>query len=113
MSSLPKDSGMQHHLQQTLYFRAFQDIKEIIFLIQRNQEKPDLQGLQKLWNVAKSTGFWTVCNKNIRVTTSGLTNKNALQWYLYQLWSIFLVLAHQREMSMSAYTLRIIHLLLE
>lgn len=37
-------------------------MKEIIFLLQRNQEKPDLQGLQKLWKVVKCVGNYIVCN---------------------------------------------------
>ena len=36
--------------------------KEIIFSKREYQEKPDLQGLQKLWNVAKWVGNHIVCN---------------------------------------------------
>ena len=37
-------------------------IKEIIFSKREYQEKPDLQGLQKLWNVVKCVGNYIVCN---------------------------------------------------
>lgn len=37
-------------------------IKEIIFRKRRNQEKPILQGLQKLWNAVRCAGFQMVCN---------------------------------------------------
>lgn len=36
--------------------------KEIIFLIQRNQEKPILQGLQRLWKVVRCAGISMECN---------------------------------------------------
>lgn len=36
--------------------------KEIIFLIQRNQEKPILQGLQRLWEVVRCAGISMECN---------------------------------------------------
>ena len=35
---------------------------EIIFSKREYQEKPDLQGLQKLWNVVKCVGNYIVCN---------------------------------------------------
>ena len=35
---------------------------EIIFLIQRNQEKPILQGLQRLWEVVRCAGISMECN---------------------------------------------------
>ena len=37
-------------------------IAEIIFLIQRNQEKPILQGLQRLWEVVRCAGISMECN---------------------------------------------------
>lgn len=37
-------------------------LKEIIFLIQRNQEKPILQGLQRLWEVVRCAGISMECN---------------------------------------------------
>lgn len=36
--------------------------QEIIFLIQRNQEKPILQGLQRLWEVVRCAGISMECN---------------------------------------------------
>lgn len=38
------------------------DDTEIIFLIQRNQEKPILQGLQRLWEVVRCAGISMECN---------------------------------------------------
>lgn len=35
---------------------------EIIFRKRRNQEKPILQGLQRLWKVVRCVGFQMVCN---------------------------------------------------
>ena len=37
-------------------------IKEIILSIREYQEKPILQGLQKLWNVVRCVGFYIECN---------------------------------------------------
>ena len=37
-------------------------LKEIIFSKREYQEKPDLQGLQKLWNVVRWVGNYIVCN---------------------------------------------------
>ena len=36
--------------------------KEIIFSKREYQEKPNLQGLQKLWNVVRWVGNYIVCN---------------------------------------------------
>ena len=38
------------------------DIKEIIFQERRYQEKPILQGLQKLWNAVRCAGIYIECN---------------------------------------------------
>ena len=37
-------------------------LKEIIFRKHEIQEKPILQGLQKLWNVVRCAGFYIECN---------------------------------------------------
>ncbi|MCI5806122.1 MAG: hypothetical protein MR029_07295 [Clostridium sp.] len=39
-----------------------EDYKEIIFRKRSYQEKPSLQGLQKLWNVVKCVGNYIICN---------------------------------------------------
>ena len=36
--------------------------REIIFRKRRYQEKPILQGLQKLWNVVRCAGIYIKCN---------------------------------------------------
>lgn len=51
-----------HKTARKPYFIGLVVLKEIIFLLQRNQEKPDLQGLQKLWKVVKCVGNYIVCN---------------------------------------------------
>ena len=47
---------------KNLDFSDVGTIKEIIFLIQRNQEKPILQGLQRLWEVVRCAGISMECN---------------------------------------------------
>ena len=37
-------------------------LKELIFRKRRYQEEPNIQGLQKLWEVVRCAGFQTVCN---------------------------------------------------
>ena len=37
-------------------------LKEIIFQERRYQEKPILQGLQKLWNAVRCAGIYIECN---------------------------------------------------
>ena len=36
--------------------------KEIVIRLRRYQEKPILQGLQKLWNVVRCVGIYIECN---------------------------------------------------
>ena len=48
--------------QDTLESSATRFSSEIIFLIQRNQEKPILQGLQRLWKVVRCAGISMECN---------------------------------------------------
>lgn len=47
-----------------LYVRGNNSVaySEIIFSKREYQEKPDLQGLQKLWNVVRWVGNYIVCN---------------------------------------------------
>jgi uncharacterized lipoprotein YajG len=51
-------------------------LKEIIFLIQRNQEKPILQGLQRLWEVVRCAGISMECN------TYATSMQQIYQWYV-------------------------------
>jgi hypothetical protein len=44
------------------YFSRVGIMQEIIFSKREYQEKPDLQGLQKLWNVVRWVGNYIVCN---------------------------------------------------
>ena len=47
-------------------------------------------GYKRLWKVVRCAGYQTVCNTNIRVTTSGETNKNALQMVFISFAKLFL-----------------------
>ena len=51
-----------HKTARKPYFIGLVVHKEIIFLIQRNQEKPILQGLQRLWEVVRCAGISMECN---------------------------------------------------
>lgn len=51
-----------HKTARKPYFMGLVVHKEIIFSKREYQEKPGLQGLQKLWKVAKCVGNYIVCN---------------------------------------------------
>lgn len=51
-----------HKTARKPYFMGLVVLKEIIFLLQRNQEKPILQGLQRLWKVVRCAGISMECN---------------------------------------------------
>jgi len=51
-----------HKTARKPYFMGLVVLKEIIFSKREYQEKPDLQGLQKLWNVVRWVGNYIVCN---------------------------------------------------
>lgn len=75
---------------------SFQNVNEEIICGQRKiREKPDftrvtevVESCQMCWI---SNGMQHICNTNIRVTTSGETNKNALQMVFISFAKLFLV----------------------
>ena len=91
--------------------------KEIIFQERRYQEKPILQGLQKLWNAVRCAGIYIECNKDIdmyrtffgrntgecpflRVSTSGATDSEYVEMMLASIETYLLDgIARQRDMS--------------
>ena len=51
-----------HKTARKPYFMGLVVHKEIIFQERRYQEKPILQGLQKLWNAVRCAGIYIECN---------------------------------------------------
>ena len=51
-----------HKTARKPYFMGLVVHKEIIFRKREIQEKPILQGLQKLWNVVRCAGIYIKCN---------------------------------------------------
>lgn len=51
-----------HKTARKPYFMGLVVLKEIIFRKREIQEKPILQGLQKLWNVVSCVGIYIKCN---------------------------------------------------
>ena len=51
-----------HKTARKPYFMGLVVHKEIIFRKRRYQEKPILQGLQKLWKVVRCAGIYIKCN---------------------------------------------------
>ena len=78
--------------------------KEIIFRKREYQEKPILQGLQKLWKVVRCAGIYSVCNKyatKSMICIGHFQRNLGMSFFLYK---ILLIASTNSLMSKCVYT---------